>query len=543
MTQTDSSDTQSPPTTPTSQPMTQAQASTTLQPPTMHFEAAVPTLTYKEQISAILIQMASITTLLESIKTDYDNKREKYKRDLSNQLKDDVTISTAEMETSVDTIDAKVADVESDMQRHNLDIDNLEALQTEVTPKIHQAITRPASLDTSLDARNDSFPRFQATWELVLPYRSRFHLANTTTLFSQLLEPVVALPTPASPPTENMDFPRFSFYMGTPTNLQPTVSPADFSNHNIVCISADDDSTGLPPEQGLFPFANHTISDVGSVMKNLKDLPACGDDRPLLDRFFDFLGVLRFAPKDFFSILDKPVVCNIITSSDTSSKLRTLTGVKIANLQQENLLQDIKKDLEEIKSQLLTINRSLEEKNQERKRDKENKVSSAEQRFIDAQKEEYSVTLDHRQARRIAREWSKKRTLETNEKKRKAVLDSINNYSVSFGSYNIDRLRNSGEGFDSTSEDESRDGRHSDQITKKKNEVALFYGGDAEVMIRTVREFDEVADDLEFTEAHEKFTNFRKCLRDVARDDWDTAKVGQDMTIAGFKATMYILGN
>jgi hypothetical protein len=136
-------------------------------------------------------------------------------------------------------------------------------------------------------------------------------------------------------------------------------------------------------------------------------------------------------------------------------------------MQQENLLQDIKKDLEEIKAQLLTINRSLEEKNQERKRDKENKVSSAEQRFIDAQKEEYSVTLDHRQARRIAREWSKKRTLESNEKKRKAFLDSIDNYGVSFDSYNIDRLRNSGEGFDSTSEDESRDGRHSDQTTKK----------------------------------------------------------------------------
>eukprot|EP00978_Attheya_sp_CCMP212_P039312 scaffold203279_cov32-Attheya_sp.AAC.1 len=71
--------------------------------------------------------MASITTLLGSIKTDYDDKREKYKRDLSNQLKDDVTISTA-------TIDAKVADVESDMQRHNLNIDDLEALQTQDRP-------------------------------------------------------------------------------------------------------------------------------------------------------------------------------------------------------------------------------------------------------------------------------------------------------------------------------------------------------------------------------------------------------------------------
>jgi hypothetical protein len=74
---------------------------------------------------------------------------------------------------------------------------------------------------------------------------------------------------------------------------------------------------------------------------------------------------------------------------------------------------------------------------------------------------------------------------------------------------------------------------------KRKAEVPLFYGGDAETMIRTVREFREVADDLEFTEAQEKFTNFRKCLRDVTRDDWDTAKVGQPNTIVGFDATMY----
>eukprot|EP00978_Attheya_sp_CCMP212_P011916 scaffold29619_cov63-Attheya_sp.AAC.11 len=74
---------------------------------------------------------------------------------------------------------------------------------------------------------------------------------------------------------------------------------------------------------------------------------------------------------------------------------------------------------------------------------------------------------------------------------------------------------------------------------KRKNEVPLFYGGDVEVMICSVREFDEVADDFEFTEAQEKFTNSRKCLRDVACDDWDTAKVGQAITIAGFKATMY----
>ena len=45
---------------------------------------------------------------------------------------------------------------------------------------------------------------------------------------------------------------------------------------------------------------------------------------------------------------------------------------------------------------------------------------------------------------------------------------------------------------------------------KRKSKVPLFYGGDAEAMIRTIREFREVADDLEFTEAQEKFTNFYK---------------------------------
>eukprot|EP00978_Attheya_sp_CCMP212_P017259 scaffold45922_cov63-Attheya_sp.AAC.4 len=59
-------------------------------------------------------------------------------------------------------------------------------------------------------------------------------------------------------------------------------------------------------------------------------------------------------------------------------------------------------------------------------------------------------------------------------------------------------------------------------------------------MICTVREFDEVADDFEFTGAHEKFTNFRKRLHNVAHDDWgDTAKVEQAIRIAGFKAMMY----
>eukprot|EP00978_Attheya_sp_CCMP212_P046589 scaffold400538_cov55-Attheya_sp.AAC.1 len=63
-----------------------------------------------------------------------------------------------------------------------------------------------------------------------------------------------------------------------------------------------------------------------------------------------------------------------------------------------------------------------------------------------------------------------------------------------------------------------------DNGEKKKGEVPIFNGVDAEAMIRTLREFVEVADDLDFTEPAEKFTNFRKCLRDIARDDWDTVR-------------------
>eukprot|EP00978_Attheya_sp_CCMP212_P029577 scaffold105470_cov54-Attheya_sp.AAC.1 len=104
--------------------------------------------------------MAALTSTIATIEAKHADKLKKYKRDLSNQVKADVIISTTDLETCVETIDAKVALVESDMQQTNLDIDDLEALQTEVTPKIDQVITRPASSNTSLNARNDSFPRF-----------------------------------------------------------------------------------------------------------------------------------------------------------------------------------------------------------------------------------------------------------------------------------------------------------------------------------------------------------------------------------------------
>eukprot|EP00978_Attheya_sp_CCMP212_P031108 scaffold116402_cov44-Attheya_sp.AAC.1 len=102
---TDPSDIQSlPPTTPatTSQPTAPRS-----QPPSMHFEAAVPTLMDAEQISALVTQMASMTTILETMTTNHDDKLEKYKRDLSNQVKADVILSTTELETRVEMIDAK----------------------------------------------------------------------------------------------------------------------------------------------------------------------------------------------------------------------------------------------------------------------------------------------------------------------------------------------------------------------------------------------------------------------------------------------------
>ena len=78
-----------------------------------------------------------------------------------------------------------------------------------------------------------------------------------------------------------------------------------------------------------------------------------------------------------------------------------------------------------------------------------------------------------------------------------------------------------------------------DNGEKKKGEVPIFNGGDAEDMIRTIREFKEVADDLDFTEPNEKFVNFRKCLREVARDDWDTVRAQYPVTIGGFTGSLY----
>jgi hypothetical protein len=78
-----------------------------------------------------------------------------------------------------------------------------------------------------------------------------------------------------------------------------------------------------------------------------------------------------------------------------------------------------------------------------------------------------------------------------------------------------------------------------DNGEKKKGEVPIFNGGDAEDMIGTIREFKEVADVLDFTEPNEKIVNFRKCLREEARDDWDTVRAQYPVTLGGFTGSLY----
>eukprot|EP00978_Attheya_sp_CCMP212_P029080 scaffold102189_cov64-Attheya_sp.AAC.10 len=79
-------------------------------------------------------------------------------------------------------------------------------------------------------------------------------------------------------------------------------------------------------------------------------------------------------------------------------------------MQQEQLLKEVKDELKEIKEQLKAITISLEKKSR-RKNDNKNNETKAE-------KNKYQITLDHKEARRIACEWSKTtRTLKKDEKK------------------------------------------------------------------------------------------------------------------------------
>jgi hypothetical protein len=163
---TDSSGTQSPPTTPDSTMSIPLTPDTNWLPPTtMHFEAAPAELTDPQKINAVLNKLAEdnmkvLTAMFETMSKTNDDKIEKHKRDLANQVKADFTNSRGDIDNRIEIVFAKVTDVESDMQGAKLDIDDLEAFQQDVAPKIDQAISLPSSsTPVSFDARN-AFPRF-----------------------------------------------------------------------------------------------------------------------------------------------------------------------------------------------------------------------------------------------------------------------------------------------------------------------------------------------------------------------------------------------
>jgi hypothetical protein len=117
----------------------------------MHFTAVESIM--DKSIAALLLQMAeqtkssmaALTSTIANLKVTNDKRLEKYKRDLSNQVKADMILSAADLEICIETIDAKVTEVESDMvQGHDLDIDDLKAFKDDIIPKINIALTCPA---------------------------------------------------------------------------------------------------------------------------------------------------------------------------------------------------------------------------------------------------------------------------------------------------------------------------------------------------------------------------------------------------------------
>eukprot|EP00978_Attheya_sp_CCMP212_P024999 scaffold79572_cov67-Attheya_sp.AAC.3 len=116
MTQTDSSDTQLAPTTPTSQPTTQSQASMTSAPPIIHFEEAVATLTEEEQyealndkwIAALQAQMDDVFATMHSSKVDSSS--------------DFKTYSTDEIDNCIDYGSASRLEILQDMYNHIDDV-------------------------------------------------------------------------------------------------------------------------------------------------------------------------------------------------------------------------------------------------------------------------------------------------------------------------------------------------------------------------------------------------------------------------------------
>jgi hypothetical protein len=123
-------------------------------------------------------------------------------------------------------------------------------------------------------------------------------------------------------------------------------------------------------------------------------------------------------------------------------------------MQQEKLLEEVKDELKEIKEQLAAITISLEKKSRRKNDSLKNEKNETKDK-----KNKYRITLSHKEARRFAREWSETRTLKKNEKKRKIALEAIEKY----GSYSYNIHQDSSDLLsDSSSDDESRNGGHSD---------------------------------------------------------------------------------
>lgn len=123
-------------------------------------------------------------------------------------------------------------------------------------------------------------------------------------------------------------------------------------------------------------------------------------------------------------------------------------------MQQEKLLEEVKDELKEIKEQLAAITTSLEKKSRRKNDSEKNEKNETKDK-----KNKYRITLSHKEARRFAREWSETRTLKKNEKKRKIALEAIEKY----GSYSYNIHQDSSDLLsDSSSDDESRNGGHSD---------------------------------------------------------------------------------
>jgi hypothetical protein len=123
-------------------------------------------------------------------------------------------------------------------------------------------------------------------------------------------------------------------------------------------------------------------------------------------------------------------------------------------MQQENkLLQDIRDDVKEIKEQLAAIAISLEKKSRRTSDDTKNATN--------VEKNEHRITISHREARRFAREWYEARLQKFNNKRKERDFSkgSLKRFSPCY----VNTQRDSEDGWSESSDNESCDGRHSDQ--------------------------------------------------------------------------------